>query len=189
MFSKTKSIPVSKPPVVAPETSPQATDAQSLAHSARPSTSIIGANTQVQGDIHSEEDLRIEGRVKGTVTCKQHTVTLGSQGELEGDAHAHTLHVSGKVNGNLVALHKATVHKGAEVIGAIITPCLVLEDGSLFHGNIDMNPDNEIFEQVFASQPTSSTRKTPSQATSTKSTLPVETVSSEQPRTETSSSE
>lgn len=130
---------------------------KSLPSASRQSTSVIGSNTQVHGDINSDEDLTIEGQVTGIVTCKQHTVTLGSDSRLHGDAYAHTLRVSGNVEGNLVALHKATVHAGANVTGTITTPCLVLEDGSLFQGNIDMNPDNDIFSSVFTSQPTKNT--------------------------------
>lgn len=117
--------------------------------SARPSLSVIGGHTQVEGDINSDEDLTIEGRVSGIITCKQHTVTLGASGYINGDVFAHTLHISGEVTGNLVALHRATIHKGAQVSGTIVAPCLVLEDGSVFHGSIDMNPDNEVLKNAF----------------------------------------
>ena len=117
--------------------------------SARPSLSVIGGHTQVEGDINSDEDLTIEGRVRGIITCKQHTVTLGANGYINGDVFAHTLHVSGEIIGNLVVLHRATIHKGAQVSGTIVAPCLVLEDGSVFHGSIDMDPDNDILTSTF----------------------------------------
>ncbi|MFB9869533.1 bactofilin family protein [Vreelandella sulfidaeris] len=145
--------------LVAPETRP----ASSSGPSSRPSLSVIGSQTQVEGDINSDEDLTIEGRVSGVITCKQHTVTLGANGYVNGDVFAHTLHVSGEINGNLVVLNRATIHKGAQVSGTIIAPCLVLEDGSVFHGSIDMNPNNEILKSAFndtkPSAPTSSARR------------------------------
>ena len=134
----------------------------STSNSARPSVSVIGSQTQVEGDINSDEDLTIEGRVSGVITCKQHTVTLGSNGYVKGDVFAHTLHVSGEINGNLVVLHRATIHKGAQVSGTIVSPCLVLEDGSVFHGSIDMDPNNDVLKSAFndtnKSAPTSSAR-------------------------------
>ncbi|MCL7929814.1 bactofilin family protein [Halomonas llamarensis] len=162
MFSKTKSPEAKSPKTQSPETKQNTAynntetsplkPTKSLPSASRQSASVIGSNTQVHGDINSDEDLTIEGQVIGIVTCKQHTVTLGSDGNLHGDAYAHTLRVSGKVEGNLVALHKAIVHEGADVSGTITTPCLVLEDGSIFQGNIDMNPNNDIFTNIFTSQ-------------------------------------
>jgi len=115
------------------------------------SGSSIGRYTDVQGDIFSDENLTIDGNVEGTVTCKAKTVTLGQEGSLDGNIYAHTLHVSGRVEGNLVALEKVTIHDGANVSGTIITPNLIIEDGSKFRGSIDMDPANEIFERIFDS--------------------------------------
>lgn|GEM_PF-873612 len=115
----------------------------------RPSVSVIGSHTRVQGDIDADEDLTVAGYVQGTITCKQNTVTLGSGSCVNGDVYAHTLHVSGEVEGNLVASHRATVHKGASVRGMIVAPCLMLEDGSTFQGSIDMDPEHELLKKAF----------------------------------------
>lgn len=118
--------------------------------STRASISVIGGHTRVQGDIDAGEDLTVEGHIEGTITCKQNTVTLGDSGRIVGDVYAHTLHVSGEVEGNLVASHRATIRKGATVRGTIVTPCLMLEDGSTFHGNIDMDPENQLLKEAFS---------------------------------------
>ncbi|EHJ92532.1 hypothetical protein KUC_2488 [Vreelandella boliviensis LC1] len=124
----------------------------------------------MEGDINSDEDLTVEGRVSGIITCKQHTVTLGASGYINGDVFAHTLQISGEVIGNLVALHRATIHKGAQVSGTIVAPCLVLEDGSIFHGSIDMNPDNEVLKSAF-NDATGSATKTSPKTSSPKTTV------------------
>lgn len=152
MFSKTKPPTAPHSTTDTQQKMPHTEETISLPTTSRQSTSVIGSNTQVHGDINSDEDITIEGQITGVVTCKQHTVTLGKNGSLSGDAYAHTLRVSGSVDGNLIALHKITVHDGAHVTGTLTTPCLVLEDGSVFHGSIDMNPDNDIFTSVFSSQ-------------------------------------
>ncbi|MCE8033400.1 polymer-forming cytoskeletal protein [Billgrantia tianxiuensis] len=115
----------------------------------RSSVSVIGSHTSVHGDIDAGEDLTVEGHVEGTITCKQNTVTLGNGSRILGDVYAHTLHVSGEVEGNLVASHRATIHKDANVRGTIVTPCLMLEDGSTFHGTIDMDPENALLKEAF----------------------------------------
>ncbi|MEA2120234.1 polymer-forming cytoskeletal protein [Halovibrio sp. HP20-50] len=152
MFNKTKPTPPNNKaaaPVTSEKLSTPSPTPTAPTSSARPSVSVIGGYTQVEGDINSDEDLTVEGRVSGIITCKQNTVTLGANSYINGDVFAHTLHVSGEVIGNLVALHRATIHKGAQVSGTIVSPCLVLEDGSVFHGSIDMDPDNDVLKSAF----------------------------------------
>ncbi|NOG31515.1 polymer-forming cytoskeletal protein [Halomonas sp. TBZ9] len=155
MFNKSNSTSVSPKKGAEPENKQQSSLA-SIAPDSAPKASLpsqsgssIGRYTDVQGDIFSDENLTIDGNVEGTVTCKAKTVTLGQEGSLDGNIYAHTLHVSGRVEGNLVALEKVTIHDGANVSGTIITPNLIIEDGSKFRGNIDMDPANEIFERIF----------------------------------------
>lgn len=160
MFNKAKNAPPeNKAATPIPPDTRSSTMPSTATSSARPSLSVIGGHTQVEGDINSDEDLTVEGRVSGVITCKQHTVTLGANGYINGDVFAHTLHVSGEVIGNLVVLHRATIHKGAQVSGTIVAPCLVLEDGSVFHGSIDMDPDNDMLKSAF-NDATESTTKT-----------------------------
>lgn len=178
MFSKTKPPTARQSTIDTKQKTSHTEEAISLPTASRQSTSVIGSNTQVHGDINSDEDITIEGQITGVVTCKQHTVTLGTNGSLSGDAYAHTLRVSGRVDGNLVALHKITVHEGAHVTGTLTTPCLVLEDGSVFHGSIDMNPDNDVFTSVFSSQPpqgaASKGKKASKQQDEQKASIPVD---------------
>lgn len=159
MFNKAKHTPPDEK-AAAPVTSETRSTSSPTAptNSARPSICVIGGHTQVEGDINSDEDLTVEGRVSGMITCKQNTVTLGANSYINGDVFAHTLHVSGEVIGNLVALHRATIHKGAQVSGTIVAPCLVLEDGSVFHGSIDMDPDNDVLKSAFNDAPKSATQ-------------------------------
>lgn len=167
MFNKSSSTSVTPKKGAEPENKQQnnlasiAPDSAPKASLPSESGSLIGRYTDVQGDIFSDENLTIDGNVEGTVTCKAKTVTLGQEGSLDGNIYAHTLHVSGRVEGNLVALEKVTIHDGANVSGTIITPSLIIEDGSKFRGSIDMDPANEIFERIFDS----GTHKTPTAGT------------------------
>tara|TARA_R110002020_G_scaffold204312_1_gene408346 strand:- start:801 stop:1391 length:591 start_codon:yes stop_codon:yes gene_type:complete len=168
MFNKAKNAsPETKAATLIPPDTRSSATPGTPTSSARPSLSVIGGHTQVEGDINSDEDLTVEGRVSGIITCKQHTVTLGANGYINGDVFAHTLHVSGEVVGNLVVLHRATIHKGAQVSGTIVAPCLVLEDGSVFHGSIDMDPGNEVLKSAFGDATASATK------TSTLNSAPV----------------
>lgn len=170
MFNKAKNAPHEDKAATLIMNDTRSSSQGSPTNSARSSLSIIGSNTQVEGDINSDENLTVEGRVSGIITCKQHTVTLGTNGYIKGDVFAHTLHVSGEVKGNLVVLHRATIHKGAQVSGTIVAPCIVLEDGSVFHGSIDMNPDNDILKSAFNDASGGATTPSTLSSASTKAT-------------------
>ncbi|RUR37916.1 bactofilin family protein [Vreelandella populi] len=177
MFSKAKNITAEHKTTPSGSSDSRAAllSGTSNSSNARPSTSVIGSHTQVEGDISSDEDLTVKGRVSGIITCKQHTVTLSANSYLKGNVFAHTLHVSGEVEGNLVASHRATIHKGAQVTGTIVSPCLVLEDGSIFHGSIDMSADNELLKSSFCDAPVEIMK--PSASSSTAEHPPLATTS------------
>lgn len=109
----------------------------------------IGPDSTVEGNVSGEEELLIEGRVKGRVECKNHPITIGSEGNVVGDVFAQTLYVAGRVEGRLIASHQVTIHRSAQVTGTIISPRLALEEGGVFHGSIDMDPEHEALVAAF----------------------------------------
>ncbi len=125
---------------------------------------VIGASIHVDGELRGEEDLLIEGKVKGTVELKKNSVTIGSSGEVKADVFAHTIYVDGKMHGNLVASERIVVRKSAEIRGSITSLRVSLEDGARFNGTIDMDPDSEALKKAFSnrqsSQPVRSTPNT-----------------------------
>lgn len=148
MFSKHKPASVPADHTVSPLASPQsAISADEPRRGGRAAT--IGAHTSIEGSVIGEEELTIDGQVVGTVEFKRNTVSIGSAGRVEGDIYAQTLHVAGSVEGRLIASHKVTVHHTAHIVGTIITPCLVLEDGAVFRGNIDMDAENDVLLSAF----------------------------------------
>jgi cytoskeletal protein CcmA (bactofilin family) len=116
---------------------------------------VIGASIHVDGKLRGEEDLLIEGKVKGTVELKKNSVTIGSSGEVQADVYAHTIYVDGRLNGNLVASERIVIRKSAEIRGSITSPRVSLEDGARFNGTIDMDPDTEALKKAFSGRSSS----------------------------------
>ncbi len=61
---------------------------------------IIGPGTQIVGEINSESDIRIEGKIKGTIHSKA-KVTIGTSGVVDGDILCDSADMSGKIFGKL----------------------------------------------------------------------------------------
>ncbi len=113
-------------------------------------TAVIGPSIEIDGTLRGDEDLVIEGRVKGAVELKKHSVTIGEQGDVAADIHAHTIYVDGSMDGNLVASERVVIRQSARIKGTIASPRVSLEDGARFNGSIDMDPDSEALGKVFA---------------------------------------
>lgn len=126
----------------------------------------IGPSISIDGHLKGEEDLVVEGRIKGTVELKNNTLTVGTQGTLDAEVFAHTIFVEGTVNGDLYASERISIRKNARIKGNIIAPRISLEDGAKFRGSIDMDADSEAFRKAFGGKPSaasSTSGKTASQ--------------------------
>jgi cytoskeletal protein CcmA (bactofilin family) len=98
----------------------------------------IGRSITIRGDVTGDEDLLIQGRVDGSVNLKQHSVTVGSEGEVKANISGRVVTVEGSVEGNLSAEEQVILRSSARVQGDIAAPRLVLEDGARFRGGVDM---------------------------------------------------
>jgi cytoskeletal protein CcmA (bactofilin family) len=113
-------------------------------------TAMIGPSIHVEGKLRGDEDLVIEGQVKGTVELKNHSVTIGSQGDVAADVYADSIFVDGRMDGNLVASEQVVIRKSARVKGSIAAPRVSLEDGAQFNGSIDMDAKGETLSKAFS---------------------------------------
>ncbi|MDX1626842.1 MAG: polymer-forming cytoskeletal protein [Wenzhouxiangellaceae bacterium] len=119
---------------------------------ARPASgavATIGPSIRIDGDLKGEEDLVVEGQVKGTVQLKSNTLTVGSRGTLQAQVYAHTILVDGTVHGDLYASERIVIRKSARIDGNILAPRIALEDGARFRGTIDMDAESEAFRKAF----------------------------------------
>ncbi|HEX6307096.1 MAG TPA: polymer-forming cytoskeletal protein [Longimicrobiales bacterium] len=98
----------------------------------------IGRSITIHGEVTGDEDLLIQGRVDGSVNLKQHSITVGPEGEVKADITARVITVEGTVKGNLKADEQAVLRSSAIVEGDITAPRVVLEDGARFRGGVDM---------------------------------------------------
>ena len=110
----------------------------------RPSTplartlALLGSTIVVKGEITSDEDLQIDGRVEGPVSLRGHRLTVGRSGQLSSEVTAREVIVYGNVSGNLRARDRVEIKKDGRVIGDIATTRISIEDGAYFKGHIEI---------------------------------------------------
>lgn len=103
---------------------------------------VIGEGIHVHGRITGEEDLRIEGRVEGSISLTE-TVHVAESGVVVATIQARDVVVSGVVVGNVSATNAVHLNPGAKLVGDIDAPRVIISDGAAFRGNVAMGTGSE----------------------------------------------
>jgi cytoskeletal protein CcmA (bactofilin family) len=99
----------------------------------------IGRATTITGNIVAEEDLEIHGTVEGSVRLVEHQVTVGSEGVVKASVEANIVLVHGKITGDVTAADLVEVKPGGIVGGDVKAPRLIMHDGAVIVGGLDMS--------------------------------------------------
>ncbi len=106
-----------------------------------PRQATIGRSIAIKGEVTGNEDLLIEGTVDGSVDLREHTVTVGKEGEVKASIKGRVVTVEGSVVGDLKAEERVVLRSSARVEGDIVSPRVVLDDGARFRGGVDMGEE------------------------------------------------
>jgi cytoskeletal protein CcmA (bactofilin family) len=98
----------------------------------------VGKALLIQGRIVSTENLTIDGAVEGTIEVGDHSLTIGAGASIKADLVAQTIIISGAVAGNVRAGVKVDLHATGSVTGDIVAPMLVMADGAVITGTVDV---------------------------------------------------
>ena len=97
----------------------------------------IVEGTSIEGEIISEGNIRIDGKVKGTVSTKGRLV-IGSEGNIEGNVICCNADVEGALVGTIKVSELLTLKSTAKLQGDIVTSKLSIEPGAVFGGTCNM---------------------------------------------------
>lgn len=98
----------------------------------------IVANTQIVGDVDSQTNIRVDGKIKGTLRVKGKLV-LGEKGIIEGEIHCESAEIEGIINGNITASGLLSLKSTSRITGDVITQKLSMETGAEHNGLTSMS--------------------------------------------------
>jgi len=99
--------------------------------------SVIGKSIRIKGDIFSGEALSLNGEVEGRLELNA-SLTIGPSGKVTASVKATEIIVDGAIHGNVEAIQRIVLRKGAHLVGDVKTAGIVIEDGAYFKGGIDI---------------------------------------------------
>jgi len=104
---------------------------------------FLGGGTVVEGTVRSENSVRIDGKLKGNLICKQ-TLTVGVNGEIEGEIEAKNAIIGGKINGKIKVAEKLVLESKSTLIGELKAGKLLIDEGAVFEGTSKMGIKEQI---------------------------------------------
>ncbi len=97
----------------------------------------LGRGSRIEGKLHFEGSVRIDGEVEGEVEA-QDSVIIGETATVVAQVNAATLIIKGKVTGDVTASKRVELRAPARLLGNIVTPSLIIQDGVVFEGHCSM---------------------------------------------------
>lgn len=111
--------------------------------------SLFDSQLTVSGDIETDGSLRIDGTLLGSVR-RADTVVLGVGASMRGDVYAREVIVGGTLEGNVRASERVELQPTAIVTGDIITQVVLVQEGGVVNGQVQMQSSRAGFPAVSA---------------------------------------
>lgn len=92
-------------------------------------TGFFDKNTEIEGDLSFKGSFRIDGHFKGKIDSES-VLIIGDNGKVEADVKIGNIIINGEIKGNIQAKEKVEINSNGRVIGTVVTPILVVEEGA-----------------------------------------------------------
>lgn len=97
----------------------------------------IMEGTSIEGEVRSDSNIRIDGKVKGTINARGRVI-VGQSGMIKGEVICQSSDIEGTVVGKVNCQDLLSLKATAKLQGDINTKKLAIEPGAVFTGNCSM---------------------------------------------------
>ncbi|MBM1105284.1 polymer-forming cytoskeletal protein [Aurantibacter crassamenti] len=97
----------------------------------------IEKNTRIKGDIVSEADFRIDGKLDGNLKTTG-KVVIGKDGLIKGKVECVNADIDGSFNGELIVSDLLSLKSSAVIEGTVTVTKLAVEPGAAFNASCSM---------------------------------------------------
>jgi cytoskeletal protein CcmA (bactofilin family) len=105
------------------------------------SVSVFDRYSSFDGTFNLTRDLRVEGEVKGTISCKG-TLFVANGATVNANVEAESITIAGDLNGDVVCRSRLQILPSGRVKGKITTPILIINEGAAYDGELVMETGN-----------------------------------------------
>jgi len=101
---------------------------------------ILGKESDFQGDFTATGSARLDGSVNGNVNVTGMLI-VGAGGNISGGVEAYSAVIGGAVLGDVKVENKLELTSTARILGDIETKVIVIDEGAIFQGKCNMNQE------------------------------------------------
>jgi len=101
----------------------------------------IGKSVVIKGELSGSEDLYVDGNVEGKIELRNHSLTVGPNGNVKANVTAKAVVVQGKLEGSVNASDRVELRKSAVVNGDVTTQRIAIEEGAFLSGKVDIQKE------------------------------------------------
>ena len=104
-------------------------------HPAVPGLTVVEAGITLEGDIVSEENVRVRGRIEGSVATSG-SVVIEPQGAVRGEVTADTLILEGELEGRATCARKFELRPTGRMRGDIRAAVVAIAEEAFLQGKV-----------------------------------------------------
>ena len=100
---------------------------------------LVGVETRIEGDLHFNGGLRVDGAIRGSVSEQNgtpSTLILSEHGKIEGAVTAAKIVINGKVIGPVKSSHFIELQTKARITGDLYYKSLEIHTGAVIEGKL-----------------------------------------------------
>jgi len=101
---------------------------------------ILGPDARFKGELSFEKGMRVMGQFEGKITTPGR-VHVAKEAKMQADVDAGGIVVEGEVHGNLSANDRIELKNTARYEGDLRATKLVVDEGAVFSGHVNVGPD------------------------------------------------
>jgi cytoskeletal protein CcmA (bactofilin family) len=98
----------------------------------------IGASLTITGEITSQEDVTVQGNVHGKISMQSGSLLVAEGAHVQAEAQVSRVTVHGTFSGDVTAAERVELTATSNVTGTLVAPAIVMHDGAVFNGMIDI---------------------------------------------------
>jgi cytoskeletal protein CcmA (bactofilin family) len=99
--------------------------------------SLVDRHSAFDGTFRSQRDLRVEGELKGNVTCEG-TLVVSEGATIAATVEAEHITVAGELTGEIRCRGRLQILPSGRVRATVSTGSLVIQEGAIYEGQLEM---------------------------------------------------
>ncbi len=101
----------------------------------------LTTDVDIKGTIKFDKVMKIDGKFEGELVSNEGELVVGKTGAIKANVKVKNAVIEGRVDGNIIASEKVELKQKAHLIGDLQARTLVIEEGVVFVGQCNVNPD------------------------------------------------